>query len=77
MGGSGAASINNAGQRAGMPDLRMPEVQEAMKNTLKDTNSWMTPELLKAFATRPDLLKGMNNPKVKQAMDMMQKDPAG
>ena len=65
-GSGGSANPLNAGKRAGMPDLTMPEVQDAMRNTLKDTNSWMTPELLQAFATRPDLLKGMNNPKVKQ-----------
>ncbi|CAD7957602.1 unnamed protein product [Amoebophrya sp. A120] len=57
------------------PDLSLPEVQNAMKSTLQDTNNWLTPELTRVFASRPDLVAGMQNPKVQECIQMMRSDP--
>lgn len=67
--------------------LLMPEVQQAVKqdakqavkqaNKLKEDTSWVTPQLMTALQARPDLLKGLSNPKVQEAMALMQTDPAG
>lgn len=58
--------------------LRLPEVQEAMRGaakTLKEDQSWVTPQLMAALQSRPDLLQGISNPRVMEAMALMQSDP--
>lgn len=58
--------------------LRLPEVQEAIKqgvDKLKEDKSWVTPQLLAALQSRPELLKGLSNPHVQQAMTLMQTNP--
>lgn len=58
--------------------LKLPEVQAALKegaNKLREDKSWVTPELLNVMQSRPDLLKGLSDPKVQQAMQLMQSDP--
>mmetsp|Transcript_43654 Transcript_43654/g.79629 ORF Transcript_43654/g.79629 Transcript_43654/m.79629 type:complete len:321 (+) Transcript_43654:66-1028(+) len=65
-------------QEAREASLRLPEVQQAMKNatqSLKEDQSWLTPQLLQAMGSRPDLLQGMQNPKVQAALQLMQTDP--
>lgn len=57
-------------------NLQIPEVQESIRKTLSDTDSWLTPELAQVFATRPDLLKGLQDPKVQDALQLMQSNPA-
>lgn len=58
--------------------LKLPEVQEALRQTkqkLGDDNSWVTPQLIQAMGSRPDLMKAMSDPKVKEAMALMSSDP--
>jgi len=58
--------------------LKLPEVQAALRdgaNKLREDKSWVTPELLNAMQSRPDLLKGLSDPKMQQAMQLMQSDP--
>ncbi len=56
-------------------NLRIPEVQAAMKNTLNNKKEWMTPDLLRRFATNPKLALGLQNPRFVKAMEELQKDP--
>ncbi|CAE8635013.1 unnamed protein product [Polarella glacialis] len=61
-----------------MQGLQMPEVQQALKQNMKkleSDQSWVTPQLMNALQSRPDLLKGLSDPKIQEAMQMMQKDP--
>lgn len=58
--------------------LQMPEVQEAMKAStkwLEEDNSWVTPQLAAALQMNPTLLKGLQDPKVKEALALMQTNP--
>mmetsp|Transcript_27945 Transcript_27945/g.61621 ORF Transcript_27945/g.61621 Transcript_27945/m.61621 type:complete len:326 (-) Transcript_27945:43-1020(-) len=66
-------------QEAREVSLRLPEVQHAMKNatqSLQNDQSWVTPQLLQAMGSRPDLMQGMQNPKIQAALQLMQTDPA-
>jgi hypothetical protein len=58
--------------------LQLPEVQQAlkMKQSMQDDKSWMTPQLLQAIQSRPDLAKGLSNPKIQEALGEMGTDPA-
>ena len=56
-------------------NLRIPEVQAAMKNTLNNQKEWMTPDLLRRFASNPKLALGLQNPRFVKAMEELQKDP--
>merc|ERR1712110_804318 len=38
-------------------------------------NSWVTPQLMQALQSRPDLTKGLSNPRIQEAMQLMQTDP--
>jgi hypothetical protein len=58
-----------------LESLRLPEVQAAMKNTVSDTKSWMTPELMQRFAQNPKLAMGMANPRFVKAMGELQENP--
>lgn len=58
--------------------LKMPEVQKALQQStqkLKEDQSWVTPQLLQALSSRPDLSKAMSDPKIQEAMQLMQTDP--
>merc|ERR1712070_709170 len=58
--------------------LKLPEVQRMVQeNTrkLKEDQSWVTPQLMQALAARPDLSKAMSEPKIQEAMQLMQSDP--
>eukprot|EP00930_Biecheleria_cincta_P057937 TRINITY_DN43799_c0_g1_i1.p1 TRINITY_DN43799_c0_g1~~TRINITY_DN43799_c0_g1_i1.p1 ORF type:complete len:439 (-),score=118.95 TRINITY_DN43799_c0_g1_i1:67-1383(-) len=71
---TGAGSAEDA-KRA---SLQMPEVQQALKqgmNKLKEDQSWVTPQLMAAMQARPDLMKAMSNPKIMEAMNLMQTNP--
>ena len=56
-------------------NLRIPEVQAAMKNTLNNKKEWMTPHLLRRFATNPKLALVLQNPRFVKAMEELQKEP--
>ena len=58
-----------------LSNLRIPEVQAAMKNTLNNKKEWMTPDLLRRFASNPKLALGLQNPRFVKAMEELQKDP--
>ena len=58
-----------------LSNLRIPEVQAAMKNTLNNQKEWMTPDLLRRFASNPKLALGLQNPRFVKAMEELQKDP--
>ncbi len=59
------------------PDLRIPEVQQAMRQTIeKSKDSLNSPELMASLMSRPDLMKGFSNPKIQEAMKLMQSNPA-
>lgn len=70
-----STSVGGQGKPDKDASLKFPEVQESIKNTLSDSSNWMTPELAQAFASRPDLLSGMSNPKVQDAMALMSSNP--
>lgn len=58
--------------------LKLPEVQAAIRQgseMLQKDQSWITPQLMAAMQTRPDLLAGLSNPRMQQAMQLMQSDP--
>lgn len=58
--------------------LQLPEVQKALKEgaaQLKGDQSWVTPQLLNALASRPHLAQAMSNPRIQEAMRLMQDDP--
>lgn len=58
--------------------LQIPEVQQALRQNItkmKEDTSWVTPQLMQALQTRPELLKAMSDPKMQQAMSLMQNDP--
>jgi len=58
--------------------LKLPEVQQALQQNmskLQEDKSWVTPTLLNALQSRPDLLQGLSNPRVQEAMALMQRDP--
>lgn len=59
--------------------LKLPEVQKAMflqqSQKLKEDTNWVTPQLMQALASRPDLSKAMGDPKIQEAMQLMQSDP--
>eukprot|EP00613_Pedinella_sp_CCMP2098_P037565 CAMPEP_0171800986 /NCGR_PEP_ID=MMETSP0991-20121206/71996_1 /TAXON_ID=483369 /ORGANISM="non described non described, Strain CCMP2098" /LENGTH=449 /DNA_ID=CAMNT_0012412581 /DNA_START=14 /DNA_END=1363 /DNA_ORIENTATION=- len=62
--------------------LVLGEVQEAMKdaagpmaNALAKTEDWVTPDLMKKFATNPKLARGLTDPKFQAALQELQKDP--
>lgn len=58
--------------------LKLPEVQRALHqgiSHLQKDNSWVTPQLVQAMQTRPDLLQGLSNPRIQEAIALMQKDP--
>merc|ERR1711998_784205 len=42
---------------------------------LKEDQSWVTPQLMQALPSRPDLSKAMSDPKIQEAMQLMQSDP--
>ena len=60
-----------------MSSLRIDEVQAAMKTTVDNQSSWMTPEFMQRIATNPKLAMGMANPRCMQAMQDFQTDPSG
>jgi hypothetical protein len=72
---SGAADPEAARRES----LKLPEVQkmfvEQSSKKLKEDNSWVTPQLMQALGSRPDLTKAMSDPKVQEAMALMQSDP--
>mmetsp|Transcript_74056 Transcript_74056/g.176336 ORF Transcript_74056/g.176336 Transcript_74056/m.176336 type:complete len:343 (-) Transcript_74056:287-1315(-) len=71
---SGAPSA----QAAREASLKLPEVQQAIKqatSNLQDDKSWVTPQLIQAMGSRPDLMQGMSNPKIQAAIQLMQTDP--
>jgi hypothetical protein len=58
----------------------LPEVKEAMQghtDWLKQTDpkQWMTPQLMAAIMMKPNIAAGMSDPRVMEALDLMQKDP--
>lgn len=58
--------------------LKLPEVQKAIAQStqqLKNDQSWVTPQLLQALGSRPDIATAMSDPKVQEAMQLMQTDP--
>lgn len=58
--------------------LQLPEVQKALKQgaqQLKEDTSWVTPQLMQALASRPDLSQAMSNPRIQEAIQLMQADP--
>merc|ERR1712070_1341445 len=60
--------------------LKLPEVQKVIKQQtqqLKEDQSWVTPQLMQALSARPDIAKAMSNPKIQEAMQLMQTDPEG
>lgn len=60
-----------------LDSLKLPEVQAALKQQtekMKTDQSWCTPQLMQALASRPDLMKGLSNPRVMEAFTLMQKD---
>merc|ERR1712224_1088786 len=62
-----------------LDSLKLPEVQAALKQQtekMKTDQSWCTPQLMQALASRPDLMKGLSNPRVMEAFTLMQKDAA-
>jgi hypothetical protein len=61
--------------QAGANPLHFDEVQESMRNTVKDTKSWMTPELLERVVKEPRLALGMQNPRFVAALGEMGKNP--
>ncbi|OLP98013.1 Phosphatidylinositol 3-kinase vps34 [Symbiodinium microadriaticum] len=71
--------ITGAGsaQEAKRMSLQMPEVQQAVQgmSRLKEDQSWITPQLMAAMQSRPDLLKALSDPKIQQAMALMQTAP--
>mmetsp|Transcript_76544 Transcript_76544/g.140128 ORF Transcript_76544/g.140128 Transcript_76544/m.140128 type:complete len:488 (+) Transcript_76544:32-1495(+) len=65
-------------EAARIAGLQLPEVQKVLKEgakQLKEDSSWVTPQLLQALASRPDLSKAMQNPRIQEAMQLMQADP--
>eukprot|EP00927_Polykrikos_kofoidii_P065413 TRINITY_DN61169_c0_g1_i1.p1 TRINITY_DN61169_c0_g1~~TRINITY_DN61169_c0_g1_i1.p1 ORF type:complete len:526 (+),score=111.02 TRINITY_DN61169_c0_g1_i1:103-1680(+) len=71
---AGVANPEEARQQG----LRFPEVQAAVRqniNKLKEDNSWVTPQLMQAMQSRPDLLRGLSNPRIMEAVGLMQTDP--
>eukprot|EP00913_Durusdinium_trenchii_P011369 g10680.t1 len=42
---------------------------------LKEDQSWVTPQLMAALQSRPDLLKSLSDPKIQEAMKLMQTAP--
>lgn len=71
--------ITGAGSKeeAKRMSLQMPEVQQAMQGMekLKEDQSWVTPQLMAALQSRPDLLKSLSDPKIQEAMKLMQTAP--
>jgi hypothetical protein len=64
-------------KQAKLDALKLPEVQAALKQQtekMKTDTSWCTPQLMQALASRPDLMKGLSNPKITQAFTEMQQD---
>jgi hypothetical protein len=73
---SGAADPEAAKRES----LKLPEVQKLIQDNtrkLKEDQSWVTPQLMQALASRPDLSKAMSDPKIQEAMQLMQTDPEG
>lgn len=72
---SGAGSLEEARKKS----LELPEVQQAMlrqgAKKLSEDQSWVTPELMKAFKHRPDLVERMAKPNIQEAMALMRTDP--
>lgn len=71
---------NNIGSKREqlLKGLELPEVQANMQDhceKLKTDTSWVTPQLMQALAQKPHLMALMQNPKVQEAMQMMQKNP--
>jgi hypothetical protein len=73
-----AAALKKEKEKA----LVLGEVQEAMKDAaapmakaLDDQKAWMTPDLLKKFATNPKLAHGLIDPRFQAALQELQKDP--
>lgn len=65
-------------KQAKLDALKLPEVQAALKQQtekMKTDHSWCTPQLMQALAARPDLMKGLGNPRIMEAFTAMQKDP--
>lgn len=71
--------ITGAGSKedAKRMSLQMPEVQQAMQGVekLKQDQSWVTPQLMAALQSRPELLKALSDPKIQEAMQLMQTNP--
>merc|ERR1711904_316170 len=66
-------------KQAKLDSLKLPEVQAALKQQtekMKTDQSWCTPQLMQALASRPDLMKGLSNPRIMEAFTLMQKDSA-
>merc|ERR1712070_592717 len=40
-----------------------------------DPKQWMTPQLMAAIMMKPNIAAGMSDPRVMEALDLMQKDP--
>lgn len=58
--------------------LKLPEVQTALRQgteALKRDQSWVTPELMNALQSKPELLAGLSNPTIQEAITLMQSDP--
>jgi hypothetical protein len=65
-------------EAARQESLKLPEVQRALQQgtqKLKDDQSWVTPQLLQALGSRPDISQAMSNPRIQEAMQLMQTDP--
>lgn len=58
-----------------LANLRMDDVQQAMKATVENQSQWMTPELMMRMASNPKLAMGMANPRCMQAMQDFQTNP--
>jgi hypothetical protein len=58
-----------------LANLRMDDVQQAMKATMDNQSQWMTPELMMRMASNPKLAMGLANPRCMQAMQDFQTNP--
>mmetsp|Transcript_49563 Transcript_49563/g.106066 ORF Transcript_49563/g.106066 Transcript_49563/m.106066 type:complete len:497 (+) Transcript_49563:54-1544(+) len=70
--------MGDSAEAARRESLKLPEVQQALRqgmSKLQEDKSWVTPTLLQVFQSRPDLMTAMSNPRVQEAISLMQKDP--
>ncbi|KAF4653754.1 hypothetical protein FOL47_010319 [Perkinsus chesapeaki] len=59
--------------------LKLPQVQAPLIDSAKrlsaDTNSWLSPELMRAVMANPSLAKGFADPRYQRVLRTMQEDP--